>query len=115
MDLHFVIDQNTINKILTGDDIETIERFQEGEQVGTYRVKRMAARFMVDEDKKPIAYNQALKMFNDMPAAEYADGLNQFMQAMADAAIPKASGTPLNSPSEAPIQKQAASPDGSSP
>ena len=111
--LKFKIDQNTIKGILTGEDIETIERFQEGESVGTYRIKKMAAKFMIDEQNSPVAYKAALKIFNDLPAEEYSDGLMQFIRAMSDAAIPKASGTPLNSPSEAPSQMQAASPDGS--
>jgi len=113
MDLHFVIDQNALAKTLTGKDIETVEMYQEGEQIGSYRIKKIAAKFMVDEAGKPIPEKRALKIFDDMPAEEYGDGLTQFLEAMTEAVIPKASGTPSNSPSEAVTQKPAASPDGS--
>lgn len=112
-DLYFVIDQNSLKETLTGEDIETIEMFQEGEQIGTYRIKKMAAKFMVDNEGNPISYRNALKIFNSMKAEEYNDGLVQFVQAMTQAAIPKANGMPLNSTSKATSQNQAASPDGS--
>ena len=114
MDLHFRIDQGSLQSTLNGADIETIERFQEGEQVGTYRIKKMAAKFMVTAAGQPIPYNQALKTFDEMPVEEYNEALIQFVQAMSNAAIPKANGTPLNSPSEAASRNQVASPDGSS-
>jgi len=108
--LKFVIDQNSIKTILTGDDIETIELFQEGEQVGSYRLKRMAAKFMVDDFGKPIPYKQALKIFGGLKAEEYNEGLIQFIQTMIEVAVPKANGMPSSSPSEA--ITPAASPDG---
>jgi hypothetical protein len=111
--LRFVIDQNTIKQTLTGEDIETVELFQEGEQVGTYRLKKMAAKFMVDDAGAPVPYKQAIKIFNQMNAEEYSEGLMQFVQAMVDVALPKGSGMPLNSHSEVTSPKQAASPDGS--
>ena len=113
--LHFKIDQNTISKVLTGLDMETIELFQEGEEMSSYRVKKLAAKFMVTESGEEIPYKRALKIFNDMLVEEYAEGLRQFMVALSDSAVPKANGTPSNSPSEAPTPKPAASPAGSSP
>jgi len=115
MDLHFVISQKDLepeSNVLTGKDIETIEMFQEGEQIGSYRIKKLAAKFMVDKEGKPIPYQRAIRMFDDMQAEEYADGLKQFMEAMNEAAIPKVKGTPSKSPSEAVSQKPAESLDG---
>ena len=114
-DLYFKIDQNIIKDVLTGADIETIELFQEGEQVSSYRIKNLAAKFMTDENGNSIDEKRAKRIFDDMKAEEYTDGLTQFMVAMSDAAVPKANGTPLNSPSEAPSQKPVESQDGSSP
>jgi len=111
--LRFKIDQNILKSALTGADIETIELFQEGEQVSTYRLKRMAAKFMTDDKGAYLPYKQALKVFDNLPAAEYGEGLTQFLQAMTEAAIPKANGTPSKSPSEAPSPEAAASPVGS--
>ena len=112
-ELRFVIDQNSIKTILTGDDIETIELFQEGEQVGSYRLKRMAAKFMVDNSGKPIPYKQALKIFGELKAEEYNEGLIQFIKTMVEVAIPKANGTPSSLPLEATFPKPVVSPDGS--
>jgi len=111
-DLYFKIDQNIIKEVLTGADIETIELFQEGEQVSSYRIKNLACKFMLDENGNEIPEKRAKKVFDGMKAEEYTDGLMQFMTAMSEAAIPKANGTPSPSPSEAPSQEPAESQDG---
>lgn len=112
--IHYVIDTKTLNQTLTADDIETIELFREGEQVGSYRIKRMAARFMVDENKQPIPYKSALKIYGALTAEEYGEALQKFMEAMAETAIPKESANNSTSPLPASTQTSAP-PDGPQP
>lgn len=104
VDLYFKIDQDDLRPEghkLTGGDIETIERFQEGEQVASYRIKKLAAKFMVTEDGQEIPYLRAISIFDAMETSEYADALIKFIQAVSEAAIPKARGTQSSLPSEA--------------
>jgi len=118
MAINFVINQKDIsadveeNK-LNAYDIETFERWHEGENVPSYRVKYLAVKFMVEEDGTPMPEIKALRVFDALPYNEYIEVLGKFSEAVKEAAIPKASETPSKSPSEAESQGQQASQDGS--
>lgn len=90
--IHFRIDRNTLDQTLTADDLETIELAQEGEQVKSYRIKRMAARFMVDEEGKPLTYKQANAIMGQLTVKELGDALRQFAEVMMETAIPPQTG-----------------------
>jgi hypothetical protein len=47
--IRFVINANTVEDTLIGEDYETIGRQMEGQPVGPHRLAFMAARFMLDE------------------------------------------------------------------
>ena len=98
--IRFYFDAETRRKRLTWDDLETVELMQEG-RVSIGRLKELAARFMVDEKNEYLPHEKAVKVLGSLVEADIQDVLTQFVAALNEAAVPKASGNGSNSPSEA--------------
>jgi hypothetical protein len=111
--IRFVIDANTIEDTLIGEDYETIGRQMEGQPVGPHRIAFMAARFMVDEQGKVIPHADALRILNKLPGREYKETLKRFSTTLIEVMVPNAKGEALTSPSQANSPKTTTPPDGS--
>ena len=83
------------------EEYEAIEMAQEGE-VKLYRLRPLMARFMVDENRKPLPHDAAKKILGKIPMGEFSNVTMQFVDAFKDSAVPPPSGEPLKSPLEAP-------------
>ena len=113
MEIRFVIDKNTVEDVLIGEDYETIGRQMEGERIGPHRIAHMAARFMVDAAGNPVPHPQALLILGRLPGREYKDALRQFSEAVVETLVPKANGAASNSLSPADTPQTTTPPDGS--
>jgi hypothetical protein len=111
--IRFVIDANTIEDTLIGEDYETIGRQMEGQPVGPHRIAFMAARFMVDEQGKTIPHPTALRILNRLPGREYKETLKRFSTTLIEAMVPNASGAASSLPLPASSPQTATPPDGS--
>ena len=105
--IRFVINKEKTG--LTWEEYETIELAQEGD-VKMRRLRPLVARFMVDENSQPLPHKQALDILGKLPLDEVQDVFVKFADAMKVSAVPKANGTPLNSPSEAALPASASLP-----
>jgi hypothetical protein len=110
--IRFRFDAEERKKRLTWDDLETIEMLQEGE-LSPRRVKALAARFMTDDKGQYLPYDKALKTLGSLMEEEIQDVLVKFIEAIREAALPKASASGSSSHSVAPSQTPTPSPDGS--
>ena len=111
-DFYFYITEDAIND-MEAADYEAFERAQDGD-FKLYRVRPSIARFMVDQDNKPIPYAVALKQSEKMKMREVTKFVTAFFEAMQNKAIPKTSGTPSEQPSTVPTV-ESRSPVGSPP
>ena len=100
MEINFHLTEDSING-LSWEEYEVFERVQDGESLKLYKLRPILARFMVDENTKPIKHADALKTLAKVKMNEIKDVVSAFMEGMQNSTVPKASGTPLNSPSEA--------------
>ena len=82
-------------------EYEAFERAQDGE-FRLYRIRPAIARFMVDENDKPIPYAIALKQSERMKLKDVKQFVNSFFETMKDSTIPKENAKPSNSPLEVP-------------
>ena len=65
------------------------------------RLRPVVARFMVDENDKPLLHSQALTILGKLPMSEVKDIFEQFANAMKEGAVPNGNGRQSNSDSEA--------------
>jgi hypothetical protein len=115
MDIRFVINKDTLEDVLIGDDYETIGRQMEGEKIGPHRIAHMAARFMVDAEGNLMPHPEALRTLGKLPGKQYRDALRQFSEAITEAMVPNPNGAASSSLSPANTPKTATPPDGSQP
>jgi hypothetical protein len=92
-------------------DYEVIEMAQDGE-VKLYKLRPLLARFVVDDAGAKMPHAAAMRLLGEIPITQWGDVVNQFANALKTGTVPKANGTPLNSPSD-PVSEISASPDGS--
>lgn len=111
--IKFVIDKNTVEDTLIGEDYETIGRQMEGERIGPHRIAHMAARFMVDEQGKTLPHAQALGVLSKLSGREYREMLKKFSDTMTEVMLPNPNGAASDSPSPADSPRTATPPDGS--
>ena len=99
MQINFYITENAINEMST-EDYEALERAQDGE-ARLYRLRPVMCHFMVDDDGKPIPYEEALKITKKFKLPEAMSFVQQFFKAVEEKAVPKANGSLSKSPIEA--------------
>ena len=80
-------------------DYEVIEMAQDGE-VKLYKLRPLLARFVVDENDKPMPHPAAMKLLGEIPLTQWGDVVNQFASALKGSTVPNTSGNSLNLPSE---------------
>jgi len=100
MEINFHLTEDSING-LSWEEYEVFERVQDGESLKLYKLRPILARFMVDDKAQPIKHADALKTLAKVKMNEIKDVVSAFMEGMKNSTVPKAIGTPLNSPSEA--------------
>ncbi len=76
---------------LSIEEYETIERARDG-AVRMYQLRPVLARFMVDEEGKPVEHEQAMKTIGALPASEIGNLMTAMSDALSEAAVPKGSG-----------------------
>lgn len=96
---------------LTWGDISTIEMLQEG-VVKVFRLQKLSARFMTDEQGQYIPFARAFDILDNLPKEEMEEVITKFGDAIKEAAIPNASGSSSKLPIEA-VTQTSESPDGS--
>lgn len=99
MEIKFLITEDSINN-MSAADYEAFERAQDGD-IKLYRLRPAICRFMVDAKNVPVPFAQALKISEQMKVKEMKDFIAKFFDLMRERAIPKESGSPLKSPTEA--------------
>lgn len=109
MNLRFKLNAEEIKK-WPEEDYEAIEMAQDGE-VKFYRLRPIMARYLVDEAGKPLPKAIALKQLGKIPIDEWAEVVRQFAAGITSVAVPNASRSLSELPSE--VNSQAPSPDGS--
>jgi hypothetical protein len=105
--IRFQINEETAYKQIATEEWEAMERAQDGD-VKIYRLRPVLARFMVDEEGKPLTQEQALKISGKMPFDEFmGDVFPAFFEALRSAAVPKANGNSSNqlSPASTPASE----------
>lgn len=89
----FIITEEKIND-LEWEDLEIIERMQEGEFKSSYRIRPLLAKFMVNGDgQTPVPYDDALKVLKKLKVGQIKETMEKFAKAMTDATVPKANAT----------------------
>lgn len=99
MEINFLINEQSVNN-MTWEEYETFERAQEGD-VKLYRLRPILARFMLNGDGF-MAHDKAMKILGGIPIGKIRDTVDQFMDVLKGATIPKGNGTPSKQPSEVP-------------
>lgn len=98
MDINFYITEQSVND-MDIVEYEAFERAMDGD-VKLYRLRPAIARFMVDENNRPIPHAQALKISDKLKVKDVKDFLGKFFQVMQDSAVKKTRESELKSPSE---------------
>jgi len=99
--IRFLINKSTIQKDLTTEEWEGLERAQDGE-ARVYLLRPLLARFVVDDKGKPVPKELALRQLGKIPVDEFLkDVVYAFVNAMKESAVPNASGRPSSLDSEA--------------
>jgi len=100
MDINFHLSEDVVNQ-LTWEEYEAFERAQDGESIKLYQLRPVLARFVVDENKKPIPHEKAMKQLGKVSMPQIKDVVTAFMSSLSNSAIPKGIGNSSNSPLEA--------------
>ena len=98
MEINFYFSEQA-RKRLTWDDLDTIEMMQEGE-VSTRRLRSLCARYMVDGNNVYLPHAKAMKLLGVLTEEEIQQTIKAFVEAMGQAALPKANGNSSGQPSE---------------
>jgi hypothetical protein len=109
MQIRFYINKALLES-MAEEEYEAIEMAQEGE-VKLYRLRPLMARFMVDENRKPLSHDLAKKILGKVPLGEFSSVTMQFVDAFKELAVPNGSRSLSESPLSA--TSQAPSPAGS--
>lgn len=99
-EITFLINEQSVNS-MTWEEYETFELAQEG-SVKLSRLRPILARFMLNGEGI-MEHKKAMKVLGELPLGKIKETVNLFMDTLKGSAIPKANGTPSNSPSEAPM------------
>lgn len=98
MQIRFFIDKNLLEN-MAEEEYEAIEMAQDG-QGRLYRLRPLMARFMVDEQNKPLSHDAAKRELGRIPMGEFSAVTVQFADAFRSYAVPPVSERPSNSLSE---------------
>ena len=105
MQIEFLINEKSVNE-MTWEEYETFERAQEGD-LKLYRLRPILARFMLNGNNDFMEHDKAMKILADIPVAKIKETIELFMNSLKGSVVPKASGTPSNSPLEVPTVESA--------
>ena len=97
--IKFLFDTEAIKKRFTVFDKITFEHLQGGVEE-TERLVILMSHFMVDEKNEPISEEKGISTIVRLNQIDYADVAKKFIEAMQEVAIPKASGSSSNLPSD---------------
>jgi hypothetical protein len=101
MTIRFQINKETILKSISTEEWEAMEMAQDGE-AKIYRLRPLLARFMVDDEGKPIEHKAALKTLGKLPFEEFmSDVFQAFFKALQGTAVNPQNGNSLSLPSAA--------------
>ena len=100
MEINFKLSEDFV-KNLPEEDYEVFERLQDGEPFRLYKIKPLMAKAMVDDKGNKIPYLKAFTILSKTKMSDYEQITKAFTDGLLDATVPKESGTPLKSPSEA--------------
>lgn len=84
MDINFKFD-GSIRDVLTWDDLEIIEETQETGRVG--KAKNILARFVVDEQGKPVPHDKAKKLLGSLTITQIETTLASFSKLLQGEAV----------------------------
>lgn len=96
----FLINEESVNG-LTWEEFETFEMAQEG-KMRFYKVRPILARFLIDDNNQFIPHDKALEMLGKVPVGKIKETIGLFIDTLKGSAVPKASGSPSQSPLEVP-------------
>ena len=89
--VRFHIDDETIND-MTLEEYEAIEAAQDG-MVKVRQLRPVLARFMVDEDGKPLEHDAAMALLGKQRMGDLEEIAAAFAAAFEDSTVPKANGS----------------------
>lgn len=91
INIHFHF-TNELLRELNWDEMAALEEIDSGE-FHPAPLKRIVARFMVDEELTPLTYPAANRILGKLKSGEIGDVLIQFAKAFREFTLPKAKGT----------------------
>ncbi len=95
--IRFHLSEERINS-LTWEEYEVIESMQDGD-LKLYRLRPVLAKFVVDENQKPVPIPQALKQIGKVPINQLKQVLESFTLDLQEGTVPKENEDSLEPPS----------------
>ena len=108
----FLINEESVNG-LNWEEFETFEMAQEG-KMRLYKIRPILARFLLDDNGAFIEHKKAMDILGKVPVGKIKETITLFIDTLKGSSVPKASGSPSQSPSEVPVV-DSVSPVGSQP